>query len=121
MMRNVHIFLAGAFTTFFIGCSGSPPIPVSPGNTSQAAAQVREGIIELSNGEHESAKERFETALLLDDKLAEAHYNLAIVLDKQDKHVEAGQHLKKAAELAPGNPLIVKSEFYLKHIGGQAR
>lgn len=97
------------------GCAGYPPVQVPPGVNSQAADQIREGIIEYENGEYPAAQDRFETALALDSKLAEAHYNLAIVLDKQGKHAEAETHLKEAAALAPTNPAIVKSEFYLKH------
>ena len=99
-----------------LSCATYSPVQVTPGNTSQAAAQMREGIIELKNGEYESAGERFEAALLLDPKLAEAHYNLAIVLDKQGKHAEALQHLKEAATLAPSNPAIMRSELYLKQM-----
>lgn len=103
---------------FFAGCAGYPPVQMAPGNTSQAAAQVREGIIELKNGEYESARERFETALFLDQKPAEAHYNLAIVLDEQGKPADAMQHLKDAATLAHGNPAIVQSDFYVKQVKG---
>ena len=53
----------------------------------------------------------------LDGKLAEAHYNLALSLDKLGKHEEATTHFKKAAELAPKNPKIVDSPILKKHIG----
>ena len=58
------------------------------------------------------ARDRFETALLLEPKLAEVHYDLAIALDKLGKHAEATRHLKEAAELAPNNNEIAESEFY---------
>jgi Tfp pilus assembly protein PilF len=117
LVVKVVFFSFSLVTVLFLaGCAGHPPVEVVPGNTSPAAAQVREGIIELNNGEYESAGERFETALLLDPKLAEAHYNLAIVLDGQGKHAQAVQHLKEAASLAPNNPAIVQSEFYLKQM-----
>lgn len=115
-MRRSSSISSMALVLLFAGCAGYPPVEIAPGNTSQAAAQVREGIIELNNGQSESAGERFEAALLLDPKLAEAHYNLAIVLDGQGKHAEALQHLKEAAALAPNNPAILRSEFYLKQM-----
>lgn len=105
-----------AIVLLLAGCAGIPPVEVASGNTSQAAAQVREGIIELNNGKYESAGERFETAILLDPKLAEAHYNLAIVLEDQGKEADAKRHLKEAASLAPNNPGITGSEFYLKQM-----
>ena len=115
-MRRSSSLSSMAFVLLLTGCAGHPPVEVAPGNSSQAAAQVREGIIELKNGQHESAGERFEAALLLDPKLAEAHYNLAIVLDEQGKQAEALRHLKEAAVLAPNNPAIMRSEFYRKQM-----
>lgn len=114
-MKFTRFAFIAVMSLALAGCAGYPPVQVSPGVTSQAADQVREGIIELQNGEYPAAKDRFETALVLDQKLAEAHYNLAIVLHKEGKHAEASQHLKEAASLAPNNSAIVKSEFYLKH------
>jgi len=108
--------LSVALMLLLAGCAGIPPVEVDPGNASRAAAQVREGVIELNNGQYESAGERFEAALLLDPKLAEAHYNLAIVMDEQGKEADAIRHLKEAAALAPDNPAITRSEFYLKQI-----
>ena len=115
-MRRSSIVSSMALVLLLTGCAGYPHVEVAPGNSSQAAAQVREGIIELNNGQSESAGERFEAALLLDQKLAEAHYNLAIVLDGQGKHADALRHLKEAAALAPNNPAIMRSEFYRKQM-----
>ena len=115
-MRSSQVVLSTVVALVLSGCAGYPPVQVAPELTSRAADQVRVGIISLNRGHGESAGERFETALLLDPELAEAHYNLAIVLHGQGKHREATQHLKKAAALAPDNPLIGRSEFYLKHV-----
>ena len=115
-MKYARFALSALLAIVLAGCGGYPPVKVSAENKSQAADQIREGIIELEDGAEAAARDRFETALVLDPKLAEAHYNLAIVLDKQKKHAEAETHLKEAASLAPTNPAIVKSEFYLKHV-----
>src|SRR6266542_1083691 len=82
-------------------CTVSPSLQVPSDDKSQAAQQVREGIIELNDGQYALARDRFETALLLEPKMAEAHYNLAVALDRLGKHAEATRHLKEAAELAP--------------------
>ena len=120
-MKLARLALPALLLVALAGCAGYPPVQIPSGVHSQAADQVREGIIELQNSEHVAAGDRFETAIILDPKLAEAHYNLAIVLDKQGKHAEAEQHLKEAAALAPNNPAIVGSEFYLKHVKGGMR
>ena len=67
---------------------------------SQAAQQVREGIIELDAGQYALARDRFEMALLLEPKLAEAHYDLAIALDKLGKHAEATRHFKRGSRIS---------------------
>ena len=115
-MRMSRVLLTTLVVLLLAGCAGYSPVQVAPELTSRAADQVREGIIELNRGNNESAGERFEAALFLDPELAEAHYNLAIVRHNQGKHAEATQHLKEAAGLAPDNALIVRSEFYLKHV-----
>ena len=115
-MKLLSFALSLVTVLILAGCAGIPPVEVDPGNASRAAAQVREGVVELNNGHYESAGERFEAALLLDPKLAEAHYNLAIVMDEQGKERDAMRHLKEAAALAPNNPAITRSEFYLKQI-----
>ena len=115
-MCRLFCFSFIAVALLLTGCAGIPPVEVASGNTSQAAAQVREGIVELNNGKYEAAGERFEAALLLDPKLAEAHYNLAIVLEEQGKDADAKRHLKEAATLAPNNHAITRSEFYLNQM-----
>jgi tetratricopeptide (TPR) repeat protein len=52
-----------------------------------------------------------------DANLAEAHYNLALSLDKMGKHEDATGSFKKAAELAPTNPAIKDSPILKKHLG----
>jgi len=45
-------------------------LQVPSDDKSQAAQQVREGIIELDAGQYALARDRFETALLLEPKIS---------------------------------------------------
>jgi Tfp pilus assembly protein PilF len=63
------------------------------------------------------ASEGFTKAIKADANLAEAHYNLALSLDKMGKHEDATGSFKKAAELAPTNPAIKDSPILKKHLG----
>ena len=61
--------------------------------------------------------ERAKRFFKADANLAEAHYNLALSLDKMGKHEDATGSFKKAAELAPTNPAIKDSPILKKHLG----
>ena len=49
---------------------------------------------------------KYQEAIQADPSLAEAHYNLALTLDQQGRFSESRPHYMKAAELAPGHPVI---------------
>jgi Flp pilus assembly protein TadD len=123
MIRTmIHSIVPGILLATFVGCGGGyTPIAVPDSVKSRAAQQVREGLIEFRDGEHSAAGDRFEAALLLEPDLAEAHYNWAVVLDRQGKHAEAAKHLKAAASLAPNNPAIINSEFYRQYLSGKMK
>ncbi len=76
-----------------------------------------EGVDHYGQGHFDVAEGHFRKAIKADAKLAEAHFNLALALDKLDKHGEATEHFKKAAELAPDNPKIADSPILKKHTG----
>ncbi len=63
------------------------------------------------------ADAHFRKAIEAAPNLAEAHFNLALALDKQGKHEDATTHFKKAAELAPTNVQIAESPVLKKHTG----
>lgn len=46
---------------------------------------------------------------------AEAHFNLALTLDKMGEHEEAAASFRKAAGLAPKNPKITDSPILKEH------
>jgi Flp pilus assembly protein TadD len=76
-----------------------------------------EGVGHYKQGHWDVATDWFKKAVKADANLAEAHYNLALSLDKMGKHEEATAAFKKAAELAPSNPAIKDSTILKKHLG----
>ena len=76
-----------------------------------------EGVGHFTQGHWEVAEGHFRKAIAADPNSAEAHYNLALALDKEGKHGDATVAFKKAAELAPTNPAIKDSPILKKHIG----
>ena len=75
-----------------------------------------EGVGHYKQGHWDVSEGHFRKAIKADANLAEAHYNLALTLDKTGKHEEATTEFKKAAELAPTNPAIKDSAILKKHI-----
>ncbi len=82
------------------------------------AAENDEGVSHYKQGHFDVAQEHFSKALAANGTLAEAHYNLALALDKLGKHGEATAHFKMALELAPEDPKIRDSDILKTHVGG---
>jgi tetratricopeptide (TPR) repeat protein len=82
------------------------------------AAENNEGVNHYQQKHWDKAKEHFSNAVAANANLAEAHYNLALALDKLNNHGEATDHFKKALELAPDNQIIAGSEILKAHVGG---
>lgn len=76
-----------------------------------------DGVGHFQQAHWDVASDYFRKAITADPNLAEAHYNLAVTLDKMGKHDEATASFKKAAELAPTKPEIKDSPILKKHIG----
>ncbi len=74
-----------------------------------AGRHNNEGIQAYNQGQMEAAKQRFEEAIKASPTLAEAHYNLGMVLHKMGLDGEANPHFMKAANLEPGNEVIMSS------------
>ena len=94
------------------GCTGPDrktvdlPLKAPAGTPPAAAAAVDAGNSLFGAGQWEQAKAQYETALTDSPTLAEAHYDLALSLDRLGKKAEAMAHYKQAANLAPGNRVI---------------
>jgi Flp pilus assembly protein TadD len=81
------------------------------------AKENREGIGHYKEGHWAESEKHFRKALEVNANLAEAHYNLALALDKIGNHGDATEHFKKALELAPDNPKIRDSKILKDHVG----
>ncbi len=82
------------------------------------ASDNAEGVKHFEQGHWDVAKEHFNKALAANANLAEAHYNLALALDKMGEHGEAKNHFKTALDLAPEDPRIKVSGILKAHVGG---
>lgn len=85
------------------------PLDVPPGMTTSAARYNQEGIQHFNQRRWDLAKQHFEQAVKVDPRLAQAHYNLGLVLREQGNQVESRSHFLEAADLAPGDPIIWNS------------
>lgn len=65
-----------------------------------------EGILAYQQGQWESARQHFEAVITASPELAEAHYNLGMVLYRLGALSEGDAHFIKAANLAPGDKVI---------------
>jgi tetratricopeptide (TPR) repeat protein len=93
-------------------CVTNPPLSAPPDSDATAARYNSDGIAHYEMGHWSIAKDYFTSAIEADPNLAEAHFNLGLVLDKLDLQSEATAHFTKAAELAPANSAIVQSSAY---------
>lgn len=90
--------------------------PLSAPVSSSGEAANTEGVIHAGQGHWNVAEGHFRKAVEVDPKLAEAHFNLGLALDKLDRHDEAKTAFEKAVELAPNNPMITESPVLKKHV-----
>lgn len=83
----------------------SDPLPVpASGKGARAVKLYNEGVALLLGRHFRDAQARFEAALALDERLAEAHNNLAYALRMQGHHNFAASlsHYDRAIALKPG-------------------
>ncbi len=99
-----------------LGACASPPkvvkqptlsAPINANPTARAA--VTQGNQLFAQGRWQAAKEQYEKALEAQNTVAEAHYNLALTLDRLGHREEARPHYMEAANLAPGHRVIWNS------------
>ncbi len=93
------------------GCASpkAPPTTVlaAPTDTSAKASPfMREGDRLFQAKDWAGASQAYQSAVGVQPDLAEAHYNLAVVLDRMGNKSEAKKHYVTAANLAPGNKVI---------------
>ncbi|MDT7040973.1 tetratricopeptide repeat protein [Candidatus Nitronereus thalassa] len=96
----------------------SGPMALSAPDGVAGADDNNEGISHFQQGHFDVAQEHFQKAVSANSNLAEAHYNLALTLDKLGNHGEAANHFKTALDLAPDNPSIKDSAILQAHVKG---
>lgn len=126
MKKYSFFILLTGFFLFSLALSPSPSQAKKPfkslslkadgADTNKAAEINNDGTRHFFGRHWTESGEFFENALKIDPNLAEAHFNLALVLHKTNKHGEAAKHFKKAAKLAPNDPRIQNSEILKGHI-----
>ena len=105
--------LVGGVMMGVVACSGltstSPPPPTlqAPvGSNPGAVMAMREGNRMFAMGQWGAARSQYEYAIQTQSDLAEAHYNLALTLEKLGNTQQAHDHYIQAANLAPGHKVI---------------
>jgi Tfp pilus assembly protein PilF len=81
------------------------PTNASPG----ASSAIGEGNQLFASGRWQAAKDQYEKAIAVQNTVAEAHYNLALTLERMGNQEEARAHYMQAANLAPGHQVIWNS------------
>jgi len=96
----------------WVGCAGtkppvaSGPLAAPPGAADASALAVTEGNRLFAQGQWEQARIQYEAAIAAQPTLAEAHYDLALALERLGHSEKATVHYKEAATLAPGHKII---------------
>ncbi|MET0514540.1 MAG: tetratricopeptide repeat protein [Nitrospiraceae bacterium] len=105
------VALASLLLMFASGCTSSAktlPVPLSaPGGTPAAVAQsIEQGNHAFAAQNWTEARSAYLASIERAPALAEAHYNLALTLERLGDKAEARKHYVQAANLAPGNKVI---------------
>jgi len=94
------------------GADETDPLPAPKGTPRERAIKTyNEGVNLMRHKHYAAAQEKFEQALRLDERLAEAHNNLAFSLRMQGDHnfKRALTHYNRALEL---NPDLARAYMY---------
>jgi len=94
-----------------LGCSShsrkARNVLAAPSGANPAVAmQLEKGNALFASSDFAGAEQAFRQPIAADATLAEAHYNLAVTLDRAGNQSEAKKHYIEAANLAPGHKII---------------
>lgn len=97
----------------------SDPLPVPEGARGKAVAVYNEGVKVMLDKRYAEAQRLFEQALDLDERIAEAHNNLAFSLRMQsrDNFARSLKHYQRALEI---NPKLAQAYMYRGVLYSQA-
>ena len=95
---------------------GKGAMPLKAAAGSKGEKHINEGIEHFEKGHWDVAEKHFTEAAKDDPKSAEAHYDVALALDKKGDHAGATKHFKTAYDLGKDNPEIQNSEILKKHL-----
>lgn len=112
--------LIGGVIMATVACSGltqkPPPTLQAPvGSNPSAARAVQEGNRLFAMEQWGAAQNHYAQAIQTQPDLAEAHYNLALTLEKLGNTQQAHDHYIQAANLAPGHKVIWDSPVLRKY------
>ena len=119
----MRTLLMVAICALTLGCSSQSNkvanvLPPPTGTTPAAVTQIEKGNALFASRDFTGAEEAFRQAIVVDSTSAEAHYNLALTLDRTGHQGEAKKHYIEAANLAPGNKVIWNSPPLRQQSGG---
>ncbi|MCC6966136.1 MAG: tetratricopeptide repeat protein [Nitrospira sp.] len=94
-----------------VGCAGPRKVEMRPlhaptGTAEAVSRQLEQGNQLLLKQDWAGARDAYLATIQTEQSLAEAHYNLALALEKLGEKAEARKHYVAAANLAPGNKVI---------------
>jgi Tfp pilus assembly protein PilF len=95
---------------------GKDASPLKAAAGSKAENHIAAGIEHYGQGHWDVAKKHFSEAEKADPQSAEAHYDLALALDKSGDHKSAVEHFQRAQTLGKDNMEIQQSEILKKHL-----
>src|SRR5262245_36317824 len=95
---------------------GKDAVPLKAPAGSKAESHIVAGIEHYDKGHWDVAKKHFSEAEKADPQSAEAHYDLALALDKSGDHKSATEHFQRAQTLGKDNMEIQQSEILKKHL-----
>ena len=108
-LRNTTIMLGATFLLLVFmmeGCAGSSHLPKEKPFPPLVAKVILVGNQCFPEHRWTAAMGKFEEAIQVQPKMAEAHYNLGLTLNRQGPVSAAGPHIIEAANFAPGHPVI---------------